>query len=69
MVSLGKDLLPYGVVILMGIFDKILIYFRPGDVVIKLNKSLPKLQVLFPKLCHEQEWASKSKLFPNWIQQ
>lgn len=49
----------------MGIFNKILIYFSPEDVTIKLNKSVPKLQVLFPNLCPEQEWASKSKLFPN----
>lgn len=49
----------------MGIFNKILIYFSPEDVTIKLNKSVPKLPVLFPNLCPEQEWASKSKLFPN----
>lgn len=59
MVSLGKDCLPYGEVTLMGVFSKILIYFIPEDVAIKLNKSLLKLQVLFPNLCHEQEWASK----------
>lgn len=56
MVSLGKECLPYGEVTLMGSFNKILFYFSPEDVPIKLNKSLPKLQVLFPDLCHDQEW-------------
>lgn len=31
----------------------------------RLNKSIPKLQFLFPNLCREQERAIKSKLSPN----
>lgn len=54
MVSLGKDCLPYGEVTLMGILNKILIYFIPEDAT-KPNKTLPKLRVLFPNLCHEQD--------------